>query len=74
VEKEIENVKSFILARAKDFYHRSGLEITDARAGLIAKIYFKKISDVNSAFDEFSSIYEQIKVEESSLFSEWIFM
>jgi ATP-dependent Clp protease ATP-binding subunit ClpX len=70
VEKEIENVKSFILSRAKDFYHRSGLEITDTRAGLIAKIYFKKNSDVNSAFDEFSSIYEQIKVEESSLFNE----
>jgi ATP-dependent Clp protease ATP-binding subunit ClpX len=70
VEKEIENVKSFILARAKDFYHRSGLEITDARAGLTAQIYFKRISDVNSAFDEFSSVYEQIKIEESSLFNE----
>jgi ATP-dependent Clp protease ATP-binding subunit ClpX len=70
VKKEIENVKSFILAREKDFYRRSKLEISDARAGLVAKIYFKKISDVNSAFDEFSSIYEQIKMEESSLFNE----
>ena len=70
VEKEIENVKAFILARARDFYHRSGLEITDTRAGLMAKIYFKKSSDVNSAFDEFSSVYEQIKMEESSLFNE----
>jgi ATP-dependent Clp protease ATP-binding subunit ClpX len=69
-EKEIENVKAFIQAGAKDFRHRSGLDITDARAALIAKIYFKRISDVNSAVDEFSSIYEQIKAEESSLFSE----
>jgi hypothetical protein len=69
-EKEIEDVKAFIQSRAKEFRHRSGLEITDMRAGLIAKIYFKKISDVNSAIDEFSSIYEQIKVEESSLFNE----
>ena len=70
VQKEIANVKSFIMARVKDFYHRSGLEMTDTRAGLIARIYFKKISDVNSAFDEFSSVYEQIKMEESSLFNE----
>jgi len=69
-EKEIENVKAFIQYGAKDFRHRSGLDITDARAALIAKIYFKRISDVNSAVDEFSSIYEQIKAEESSLFSE----
>ncbi|MBN2032951.1 MAG: AAA family ATPase, partial [Deltaproteobacteria bacterium] len=70
VEKEVENLKAFILARAKDFYNRSGLDITATRAGLIAKIYFKRISDVNSAFDEFQSIYEQIKIEETSLFNE----
>jgi ATP-dependent Clp protease ATP-binding subunit ClpX len=70
VQKEIGNVKSFIVARVNDFYRRSGLEITDTRAGLIAEIYFKRVADVNSAFDEFSSIYEQIKMEESSLFNE----
>ena len=69
-EKEIEDVKIFVQSRAADFRHRSGLEITDTRAGLIAKIYFKKISDLNSAIDEFSSIYDQIKAEESSLFNE----
>jgi ATP-dependent Clp protease ATP-binding subunit ClpX len=69
-EKEIQNVTAFVLSRAKDFYHRSGLEIDDMRARLVAKIYFKKIFDVNSAFDEFAAIYEQIKVEETSLFNE----
>lgn len=69
-EKEIENVKAFVRSRAREFRHRSGVEITDSRAGLIARIYFKRISDLNSATDEFSSIYEQIKAEESSLFNE----
>ena len=69
-EKEIDNVKTFIQSRAKDFRQRSGLEITDTRAGLISKIYFKKVSDLNTAIDEFSSIYDQIKAEESSLFNE----
>lgn len=69
-ETEIENVESFVQARAMEFRHRSGLEITDMRARLIAKIYFKKISDLNSAIDEFSSIYDQIKAEESSLFND----
>jgi len=69
-EKEIEYLKAFIQSGAKDFRNRSGLNITDSRAGIIAKMYFKKISDVNSAVDEFASIYEQIKAEESSLFSE----
>ena len=70
VEEEIQNVKTFILERAKDFYHRSGLELTEPRAALIAKIYFKRVSDVNSAFDEFAFICEQIKMEESLLFNE----
>jgi ATP-dependent Clp protease ATP-binding subunit ClpX len=69
-ETEVENVEAFIQSRAKEFRERSGVEITDAKAGLIAKIYFKKLTDLNSAIDEFSSIYEQIKAEESSLFSE----
>jgi ATP-dependent protease Clp ATPase subunit len=69
-EKEIEDVKTFVQSRAGEFRHRSGVEITDTRAGLIARIYFKRISDLNSATDEFSSIFDQIKAEESSLFNE----
>jgi ATP-dependent Clp protease ATP-binding subunit ClpX len=69
-EKELEDVKAFIKTRADDFRHRSGLEITESRAGQIAAIYFKRISDVTSAFDEFFSMYNQIKMEEASLFNE----
>jgi len=69
-EKEIQNVEAFVQSRAKEFRHRSGLEITETRASLIARIYFKKISDLNTAIDEFSSIYDQIKAEESSLFND----
>jgi ATP-dependent Clp protease ATP-binding subunit ClpX len=69
-EKELDDVRNYIKSRAEDFRQRSGLEITESRAVLIAGIYFKKISDVNSAFDEFLSMYNQIKVEEASLFNE----
>jgi ATP-dependent Clp protease ATP-binding subunit ClpX len=70
LEKEMEDVKAFIRSRADEFRHRSGLEVTESRAGLIAAIYFKRICDVNSAFDEFFSMYTQIKMEEASLFNE----
>lgn len=70
VQNEIETVKAFIQVKSKEFTHRSNLTVTDERAALIAKVYYKKVSDVNSAFDEFCSMYEQIRVEESSLFNE----
>jgi len=65
--KEMENVKSFIEGRDKDFGRIQGLEINDSRRGLVAEIYLRKISDVNTAFEDFVVMYQEIKTEEASL-------
>jgi len=64
---ELENVKSFIDKRNKEFGRIPGLEVTDSRRALIAEIYLKKISDVNTAFEEFVTMYQEIKSEEAAL-------
>jgi hypothetical protein len=64
---ELENIKSFIEKRDKDFGRTPGLEVNDARRGLISEIYLKKISDVNTAFEEFVVMYQEIKAEEAAL-------
>jgi len=64
---EMENVKSFIEKRDKEFGRISGLEIYDSRLGLIAEMYLRKISDVNTAFEDFVAMYHEIKAEEASL-------
>jgi hypothetical protein len=64
---ELENVKSFIEKRDKDFGRISGLDIYDSRLGLIAEMYLRKISDVNTAFEDFVAMYHEIKAEEASL-------
>ncbi|MGD2127261.1 MAG: AAA family ATPase, partial [Desulfobacteraceae bacterium] len=69
-KNELENVKKFIADRAGDFWRSSGLEIYESRTELIAELYFKTNSDINSAFDDFVGMYKQVKMEEASLFSE----
>jgi ATP-dependent protease Clp ATPase subunit len=64
---ELESVKSFIDKRNKEFGRIPGLEVTDSRRALIAEIYLKKISDVNTAFEEFVTMYQEIKSEEAAL-------
>jgi len=65
--KEMDNVKSFIESRDKDFGRIQGLEINDTRRGLVAEIYLRKISDVNTAFEDLVTMYQEIKSEEASL-------
>jgi len=64
---ELENLKSFIEKRDKEFGRVPGLDVTDSRRGLIAEMYLKKISDVNTAFEEFVAMYQEIKSEEAAL-------
>jgi len=64
---ELNNVKLFIETRDKEFGGIPGLEIDDSRRELIAEIYLRKISDVNTAFEDFLVMYQEIKSEEASL-------
>jgi len=65
--KEMDNVKSFIESRDKEFGRVPGLEINDSRRRLMAEIYLRKISDVNTAFEDFVAMYQEIKSEEAAL-------
>jgi ATP-dependent Clp protease ATP-binding subunit ClpX len=66
-ETEIEEIKGYISRTAVDFSNKSGLEIYDRRTDLIARLYLKNISDINTALDDFLEMYNQIKLEEASL-------
>ena len=66
-ERELENIKAYISKKAVDFSIESGLEINERRLGLIAELYLKNISDINTALDDFVEMYSQIKLEEASL-------
>jgi hypothetical protein len=65
--KEMDELKSFIERRDKEFGRIPGLDINDSRRGLIAEIYLRKISDVTTAFEDFVAMYHEIKSEEASL-------
>ncbi len=66
-EKELENIKRYISTRVDGFGRRAGLEIYEKRMDLIAALYLKNISDINTALDDFKEMYEQVKVEEKAL-------
>ena len=67
-KQELENIKEFIASRANDFHQISRLEIYDRRIELIAEIYLKTTTDINTAFKDFTQMYNEIKLEEASLF------
>ncbi len=67
-KQELEDIEEFITRKANDFFQRSGLAIYDKRIELIAELYLKTTSDINTAFEDFMEMYNQIKLEESSLY------
>ena len=65
---ELEDIKSFIASRQSDFHQRSGLDLYEKRMALIAEIYLKTTTDINTAFEDFLYMYNEIKVEEAALY------
>jgi len=65
--KELENIRAHISRRVNDFYRKTGLEIYERRMDLIAELYLRNVSDINTALDDFREMYNQIKIEEASL-------
>jgi len=65
---ELEHIKSFIASRQSDFHQRSGLDLYEKRMALIAEIYLKTTTDINTAFEDFVYMYNEIKVEEAALY------
>lgn len=68
--KEKERVMKFISEREKEFREKSNLDLREERMDLIAEIYGRMSSDLNTVFDDFSNMYQQIKVQEVTLSSE----
>jgi len=66
-EKERRNIQAYIAESAENFRKNSGLEIGERRIELLSALYLKNISDINSVFEDFKAMYQQIKVEEASL-------
>ena len=63
-EKELENVMEFIRSREADFHQLSGFDIYKERRALIAKIYLKNTSDINTAVEDFVGMYKEVRQEE----------
>jgi ATP-dependent Clp protease ATP-binding subunit ClpX len=64
---ELQNITAFISSREKDFQQLSGLDIYEDRKAIIAEIYIKTTSDINTAFEEFMHKYKEVRKEESLL-------
>jgi ATP-dependent Clp protease ATP-binding subunit ClpX len=65
--KEFENIIAFIASRENDFRHLSGLDMYRERRELIADLYYRATSDINTAFEDFIRMHKEIKQEEASL-------
>jgi ATP-dependent Clp protease ATP-binding subunit ClpX len=66
-KKEFEDIKDYISRRAKSHYSKTGLEIYERRMEIIAGLYLKNITDINTAFDGFMDMYNEVRLEEASL-------
>lgn len=64
---ELQNIIAFISSREEDFRQLSGLDIYEDRKAIIAEIYIKTTSDINTAFEDFLHMYREIRKEESLL-------
>jgi endopeptidase Clp ATP-binding regulatory subunit ClpX len=66
-ERELEDIIGFITSREDDFRHLSGLEMYRGRREIIAELYYKTTSDINTAFEDFIRMHREIKQEEALL-------
>jgi endopeptidase Clp ATP-binding regulatory subunit ClpX len=66
-QRELAETRSFILERAKDYRRKTGMEISERRAEMIADLYLKRAMDVNTAVEEFQEMADQIREEEEAL-------
>ncbi len=66
--EELDNIKTFVRKKAPEFSHKCGMEIYEKRIELIAELFLRTISDINTAFEDFLQMSRQIREEETSLF------
>jgi endopeptidase Clp ATP-binding regulatory subunit ClpX len=66
-EKELEYLRNYLATRKDELQRKLGLEIYERRVDLLASLYLKHISDINSIFEYFTEMYRQIKAQEAAL-------
>ncbi|OPX39490.1 MAG: ATPase [Desulfobacteraceae bacterium 4484_190.1] len=66
-KREIEHIKSYISEKVVEFQTKSKLDIYEKRIELIAKLYLTNLCDINTAFDNFKSMYNQVRFEEDAM-------
>ncbi len=66
-QRELNEIRTFIRERIPDHTRKTGLEISERRVELIADLYLKRATDVNSAVEEFLEMVNQIREEEGTL-------
>jgi len=66
-EKERERIKAYLFDRAEGLAKRFGLDIHGKRMDLITDLYLSSITDIDTAVEDFSAMYDQIKLEEATL-------
>ena len=64
----LESIREYVADRIDHFRRKSGLDIYERRIDLIAKLYLKNASDINTAFDDFKEMYNEVKRQEAMLF------
>jgi endopeptidase Clp ATP-binding regulatory subunit ClpX len=61
---ELNWIKEYINERSQEFENKSGLDLNPERVDIIAELYLKKISDINTVLKDFTEMYKQAKQEE----------
>jgi endopeptidase Clp ATP-binding regulatory subunit ClpX len=69
-DKELYNIKHYVLQRAGEFEKKSGLRLYEGRIDIIAYICMETITDVNTACEDFREMYNYVKDRESALVEE----
>jgi len=66
-QNEHERIKGYLSERAESLSNRCGLDIYSERMDLIAELYLINITDIDTAIEDFSAMYDQVKLEEAAL-------
>jgi ATP-dependent Clp protease ATP-binding subunit ClpX len=66
-ERELRDIQAYITVSAENLRKNSGLEMSERRIALLSELYLKNISDTTAIFEDFKTMYQQVKIEEASL-------
>jgi ATP-dependent Clp protease ATP-binding subunit ClpX len=63
-DEECQRIVGYITANRRTFGEKYGVQLTDARIGLAAEAYCRKVTDIEKVLQRFKSYYEETKTIE----------